>query len=58
MCVCVCVCVSVTDMLELETAQTSLSSADMKTIIQLYWAKRRVASAAHYATTIIGRGNK
>jgi hypothetical protein len=46
------------DMLELETAQTSLSSADMKTIIQLYRAKRHVASVDHYATTTIGGGNK
>jgi len=47
-----------TDMLEFETAQTSLSSADMKTVIQPYLAKRHVASVIHYASTIIGGGSK
>jgi hypothetical protein len=44
--------------LELETALISLSSADMKTIIQLYRAKIHVSSVAYYATTMIGGRNK
>jgi len=47
-----------TETLELENAETSLSLADMKTVIQLYRAKRHAASLVHYATTIFGGGNK